>query len=216
VTCIVRNWALPVTVLMIAICGSGHGEETTGSVSPTVDLNSKIAYCKTCHGLAGQGYRGYYPMPRLAGQQTEYLQRQLRDFAEGRRWNPLMVNVARALNPSMRSELATHFRDLNPKPVGGGPRELITIGKTIYENGISDAGIAPCSFCHGPDAKGNMTSPRLAGQLYDYILKRFASWRNERQEKHAVPDSSAIMASVAQGLSEAQIAAVAAYLSDLE
>src|SRR5580704_17060354 len=108
-------------------------------------------------------------MPRLAGQKTEYLERQLQDFAEQRRWNPLMFNVARVLDPWTRSELAIHFRDLNPKPVGGAPRELIAMGKIIYEEGMSDAGIAPCYSCHGPDAKGDGAFPRLAGQLYDYI-----------------------------------------------
>jgi cytochrome c553 len=82
-------------------------------------------------GCPATGYRGYYAMPRLAGQQSEYLERQLRDFAEGRRWNPVMFNVARVLNPSMQSELAAHFKDLNPKPLGGAPRELMTMGKTI-------------------------------------------------------------------------------------
>jgi cytochrome c553 len=37
------------------------------------DLEAKIEYCKTCHGLYGQGFRGSVPMPRLAGQQAEYL-----------------------------------------------------------------------------------------------------------------------------------------------
>jgi hypothetical protein len=83
--------------------------------------------------------------PRLAGQQSEYLERQLRAFADWRRWNPVMFNVARVLNPSMQSELAAHFKDPNPKPLAGAPRELMAMGETIYEEGISDAGIAPCS-----------------------------------------------------------------------
>ena len=41
-------------------------------------LVAKLEYCKTCHGLSGQGYLGYFPMPRLAGQQPEYIEAQLR------------------------------------------------------------------------------------------------------------------------------------------
>jgi cytochrome c553 len=55
----------------------------------------------------------------------------------------------------------------------------------------------------------------LAGQLYDYILKWFESWCKDQQANLVSPDTS-VMVSIAQGLSEAQIAAVAAYLSDLE
>jgi cytochrome c553 len=208
-----RQWALSTTILAIAFVGPGRADDTISAALPNSDLQSKAAYCKTCHGLSGQGYRGYYPMPRLAGQQTEYLESQLRDFAEQRRWNPLMFNVARVLTPPMRSELAAHFRNLNPEPVGGAPDELMTMGKTIYDEGISDAGIAPCSSCHGSDAKGDGSIPRLAGQLYDYILRRFASWRNERQ---ASLETSGGMEAVAQGLSDAQISAVAAYVSNLE
>jgi cytochrome c553 len=210
-----RNLALGATVLVIASGGSGHGNDTTGSDPSTADLHSKEAYCKTCHGLGGQGYRGYYPMPRLAGQQTEYLKRQLQDFAEQRRWNPLMFNVARVLDPSMRSALAEHFSDLKSKPVGDGPPELMEMGRKIYEDGISDAGIAPCSGCHGKDAEGDGTSPRLAGQLYDYVLKRLANWR-EGGPNQASPGTAAIMEPIARSLNEAQIAAVAAYVSDLE
>jgi cytochrome c553 len=155
-------------------------------------------------------------MPRLAGQQTEYLKRQLRDFAERRRWNPIMFNVARVLNPSMQSELAAHFRDLTPEPLGGAPRALMAMGKAIYEEGISDAGIAPCSSCHGPDAEGQGEIPRLAGQLYDYILKRFVSWRKEGQVNLVSGDTADNMESIAKSLGESQTAAVAAYLSSRE
>jgi cytochrome c553 len=191
-------WALPATVLVIVLGGSGRADDTTTGALPSADLQSKAAYCKTCHGLSGEGYRGYYAMPRLAGQQTEYLERQLRDFAERRRWNPVMFNVARVLNPSMQSGLAAHFRDLTPKPLRDAPRELMAMGKAIYEGGISDAGIAPCSSCHGPDAEGQGEIPRLAGQLYDYILKRLVSWRKEGQANPASGDAPAIMEPIAK------------------
>ena len=34
-------------------------------------FQAKLEYCKTCHGLSGEGYRGYFPMPQLAGQQPK-------------------------------------------------------------------------------------------------------------------------------------------------
>jgi len=80
-------------------------------------LAGKIEYCKTCHGIAGQGYLGYFPMPRLAGQQEAYLQNQLHAFIERRRTNPVMFNVAHVLSPQMEKALADQFKDLNPKPL---------------------------------------------------------------------------------------------------
>ena len=77
----------------------------------------------------GQGYRGYFPIPRLAGQQIEYLENQLRAFVERRRPNPIMSNVAHVLSPDMIAALATKFRDFNPKPLGGGPKDLAAKGE---------------------------------------------------------------------------------------
>ena len=135
-----RKWALSATALVIVFSGSGRADDRISNALPSSDLQSKVAYCKTCHGLSGQGYRGYYPLPRLAGQQTEYLEQQLQDFAEERRSNPIMFNVARVLNPSMRPELAVHFRDLNPKRVRGAPRELMPMGKQFTRKGFQMPG----------------------------------------------------------------------------
>ena len=58
-------------------------------------------------------------MPRLAGQQPEYIENQLKAFIERRRTNPVMFNVAHVLNPAMVAALATYFGHLNPQPLGG-------------------------------------------------------------------------------------------------
>jgi cytochrome c553 len=213
---VIRRLTLPVSILGIVFSGLGHAEDTGAPALSTRDLQAKIEYCKTCHGLSGQGYRGAFPMPRLAGQQTEYFENQLQAFIERRRANPIMFNVAHVLSPSMLTALATHFRDLNPKPFGGAAKELVPKGKKIYEEGIPEANIPPCSACHGPDAKGNGPFPRLAGQLHDYVFKKLVNWSKERGQDPAKPDTSAIMEPIAHSLNESQIAAVAAYLNDLQ
>src|SRR6202158_3946773 len=106
----------------IAVSAAGHAEDKGKAAVPKQELEAKTAYCKTCHGVQGQGFRGAFPMPRLAGQQPEYLQNQLQAFIERRRTNPVMFNVADVLSPSLLSGLAEHFRGLNPNPLGGGPR----------------------------------------------------------------------------------------------
>ena len=207
---------LPAAIFVIVFSAAGRAEEKSPDTISPQELQAKIAYCKTCHGVSGQGFRGSYPMPRLAGQQTEYLENQLRAFIERRRTNPIMFNVAHVLSPSMVTALATHFKDLNPKPLGDAPRELVAAGKTIYEQGLPEANVPPCVSCHGPEAKGDGAFPRLAGQLHDYIFKKLVNWSKERGQDPAKPDTSALMEPIAHGLTEPQIAAVAAYLSYLE
>src|ERR1700719_178351 len=147
----------------IVASAAAHAEDKGTSAVPKQELEAKIAYCKTCHGVSGQGFRGAFPMPRLAGQQPEYLENQLQAFIEHRRTNPVMFNVAHVLSPPMLKALSTHFKDLNPKPLGGAPKELVAEGKKIYEDGIPSAEVPPCASCHGPDAKGADALPRLAG-----------------------------------------------------
>ncbi|HUZ91647.1 MAG TPA: c-type cytochrome, partial [Methylocella sp.] len=141
----------------------------------------------------------------------EYLENQLRAFIERKRTNPVMSNVAHALSPSMIAALAAHFRDLNPNPFGGAPKEPLALGKTIYELGLPEANVPACAACHGPDAKGHGLIPRLAGQLFPYTVKELTNWSKERGENVA-----AVMMPTSHNLTQSQIAAVAAYVSNLK
>jgi cytochrome c553 len=202
-------WIAFQAALPVSIAAAAHAETSAA-------VKAKIDYCQTCHGLSGQGFRGAAPMPRLAGQQPEYLENQLKAFVERRRENKYMFGVAHVLSPEMITALATHFNEMNPKPLGGAPRDSVEAGKKIYESGVPQSDIPPCAQCHGPDAKGNGPFPRLAGQLNDYIFNKLSNWSKERGLDPANPDTSAIMEPIAHGLTPQQIRAVAAYLSYLE
>lgn len=200
----------------VVISAAAHAENKAASATLQQELKAKTDYCKTCHGLQGQGFRGSFPMPRLAGQQPEYLKNQLQAFIERRRINPVMFRVAHVLSPPLLEALTNYFKNLNPKPLGGAPTELAAAGKKIYDEGVPSADVPPCASCHGPDAKGADAFPRLAGQLHDYIFRKLTGWDKERGQDPAKPDTSAIMQPIAHQLTEAQIKAVAAYVSNLE
>jgi cytochrome c553 len=200
-------------VLTVAFSASGSAQERMTAASG--GLEAKLEYCKTCHGLSGQGYLGYFPMPRLAGQQTEYIEAQLQAFIERRRTNPIMTNVAHALSPSMIAALANHFKHLNPPPFGGAPRRSIATGKRIYEEGLPEANVPACSACHGADGHGQNEIPRLAGQVYPYMVGQLTGWARVRGQGTSV-DTSAIMAPTAHNLTRSQVEAVAAYVSYLQ
>ncbi|MGN6748479.1 MAG: c-type cytochrome, partial [Xanthobacteraceae bacterium] len=177
------------------------------------EADAKLRYCEVCHGAAAQGFHGYYPIPRLAGQPTEYLKNQLQAFVEHRRTSNIMFNVGHVLSPGMINALTADFNQLNPKPLGGAPKQNLDEGKRIFENGVASASVPPCASCHGPEAKGNGPFPRLAGQLYDYITDKLTNWDKERGQNPSQPDTSAVMQPIAHSLTQPQIKAVAAYLS---
>ncbi len=207
------RWALPLTLATVLLAPAGGAAAAAVSEH---DLQAKMAYCKTCHGIDGRGFRGgYYPIPRLAGQPVKYIDNQLHAFIEHRRTNNIMFNVAHVLSPEMLAALGQRFHDLNPEPLGGAPKNLAPEGKKIFTEGIPP-NVPPCAMCHGPDAKGKDDFPRLAGQLYDYIFAKLKNWDKERGQNPNNPDTSAIMEPIAHGLTDAQIKAVAAYVSDLK
>ena len=207
---------VPALAGAVALSAAGHAYSIDRPTLAKGGFEAKISYCQDCHGRAGQGYRGYYPIPRLAGQQTLYFENQLRAFVERRRPNNIMANVAHVLSPAMIIALATHFHSFNPPPLGGAPRGLVAAGRKIFENGVPEANVAACAACHGPDAMGQGQIPRLAGQVYPYLIKELKNWGKERGQIPAHPDTSFIMAPVAHSLTRSEIEAVAAYLSYLK
>jgi len=207
---------LQTAVLASVVTATAHAEETKKATFSEKALQAKIQYCTYCHQPSGQGYVGASPIPRLAGQQTEYFKNQLQAFIDRRRVNVFMFKVAHSLSPDMLPPLAEHFSELNPKPAAAGPSELADEGKKIFEGGVPEANIPACAVCHGLEARGKGPVPRLAGQINPYIIKVLQNWGKERGQDPAHPDTSAIMEPVAHGLNESQIKAVAAYVSSLE
>jgi cytochrome c553 len=199
--------ALPMAIVAVAFSTPSHAGVSRRSVL------AKVTYCKDCHGLSAQGFRGYYAIPRLAGQQPQYLKNQLRAFVEHNRPNPIMSNVAHVLKPAMIDAIGSYFQRLNPAPLGGGPRRHVVEGRRIFQNGIPQANVAACAACHGPQATGRGEIPRLAGQVYWYVVKELTGWPKLRGQKR--PDTSIIMKPVAHSLTKSEIRAVAAYVSYL-
>jgi cytochrome c553 len=207
--------ALPVLLLSaVAVAPSIAGM----SSPPTAARISvgKAQYCGFCHGASGQGYRAFYTMPQLAGQQPEYLANQLRAFAEGRRTSSTSLRMSRvhALSPAMRTSLAEQFARRSARTAGGGPRDQVATGRSIYEGGIPEANLPACAACHGSDGQGAGANPRLAGQLYSYTLRTLLNWTSERGHGEA-EGPAAVMQPIASRLTRSQASALAAYVATL-
>ncbi|MEO8921397.1 MAG: cytochrome c [Caldimonas sp.] len=144
------------------------------------------------------------------------METQLLAFIELRRDANASMSKVHVLSVPMRTALAAHFSDLDPEPIGDGPKELVAAGRKIYAEGIPEANVPACSACHGPEAKGKAQISRLAGQLYPYTVKELDGWVKERGHDPGKADIASVMTPIAHALSHSQIAAVAAYLSYLK
>ncbi len=208
---VLSSIALATALIAVGSFGSASAAPRAASHG---SVQAKIEYCEICHGAGGQGFYGYYAMPRLAGQQPGYIVDQLHDFAHGERHTAIMGPVARGVSPSMYGAIAAHFHAMNPAPLGGGSGGNVALGRDIFMNGIPESNVPACWACHGADAHGAREIPRLAGQLPSYLTKALANWYEQRGSKSA-GGLSALMVPTTHNLTRAQIAAVAAYVSGL-
>jgi cytochrome c553 len=168
-----------------------------------------VRNCTWCHG---GGAQGYMPAPRLAGQRPQYLENQLVDFRDHQRDNPFsklyMWGAAGNLERQRIHDLAAYFSQLPPMAANDGDRQLVAVGRTLYEEGNPDSNVVACIACHGPNAQGVREIPRLGGLAYTYLRRRLEQWGEGYHAAVGPP-----MPSIASKLSENQIEALASYLS---
>jgi cytochrome c553 len=190
------------TVIAAAIC---YGVSLVAAHAESLAVRN----CTWCHGTGAQGYT---PAPRLAGQRAQYLEKELVSFHTRTRDNPLsqlyMWGAAAHLSPETVRYLATYFSTLPPRAANDGFRDAAALGQTIYQRGMPDSNIVACVVCHGPNAEGVGEIPRLGGLAYAYLKRRLAQW-GEGYHAAAGPP----MPSISGKLSQAQIDALASYLS---
>ena len=150
--------------------------------------------------------------PRLAGQRAQYIESQLRSFAEHTRDNPFskqyMWDAVAALPAHEARDLAIYFAALTPKAANDGNRDLAARGRTIYLEGIPESNIVSCYACHGPNAEGVRDIPRLGGLAYFYLKGRLEQWGKGYHSGRESP-----MPFVASTLGPDEIEALASYLS---
>lgn len=167
--------------------------------------------CAWCHGPSLQGYT---TAPRLAGQKSAYLEKQMLNFQTHARDNPLsqqvMWGAAGTVNPDVAHEMSIYISTLDAEPANDGNRDLENDGRAIYQNGNAAANVPSCLVCHGPEAQGTGAIPRLGGLSYRYLERRLEQWGEGYHASAMFP-----MPAVASKLSEDEIKAMASYLSFL-
>ena len=179
------------------------------SAAASPEPPSGATVCAPCHGESGNSAVPVYP--NLAGQQTEYLHKQLADFAKGRRTNEAMTA---ALAPMPRGDfpaLVAYYGAQPPASGRTGDAALAMAGRKLFDDGDWPAGIPPCRSCHGERGAGRDRYPRLAGQNAAYIVQQLADFKAGTRHN----DTRRVMREVAARLDDAQMKALAEYLAGL-
>lgn len=190
---------------------------STGSVSAwAVDPETlaqrgagQTAACASCHGKDGGGQASF---PRLAGMNSAYLRKQLQDFAEGSRANPVMQPIAKALSPAERTAISSYYAALPipAAPAATVPPDADSPGARLATRGRWEKGVPACVQCHGPGGIGvGDHFPAIAGQPAGYLAAQLQAWRTGTRKN----DPLELMRHLSRRLSEDEIDAVAAWFA---
>lgn len=199
---------------LVAAMFSGFSAVTLAQTAPSAAVPKHVqeiitGRCALCHGIEGESASAVYP--RLAAQHPDYLQKQLKDFRDGRRKSDTMSEMAKDLKDEDIATLANYFAGKKAGARQPGDADLAAVGKYIFHKGNSYSGVAACASCHGQNGHGTAQLPRLAGQHPAYVetqLKEF----NKRERTN----DNAIMHSIASKLTELEIKAVSVYIGGLQ
>lgn len=158
--------------------------------------------CFSCHGLDGAG--DGVSVPRLAGLDAGYLQKQLADYALQTRSDPVMSPIARWLDDEEQHAVAVWYAAMpSPAATPAGPPP------GIWLNGAPERGVAACASCHGVVGEGiGAGNPAVHGQPAAYTLDQLRRWkRGERRN-----DPQGVMARAVAGLTDAEMRTIAVWL----
>ncbi|ABD79340.1 c-type cytochrome [Saccharophagus degradans] len=218
---------LKVAFVVLGLGGLAQGAMAEGNAAEGEKL---AASCSACHGSDGNSPSPMFP--KLAGLGEKYLVDQLKAIRNANGANPKaasrsipeMTGLLDKMSDQDLANLAAFF-DSKPMQLSGAKKaevqlnsgqkvDALKLGEQIYRAGNLETAVPACSGCHSPTGKGNEPAgfPRLGGQHADYIAKQL---RDFRAGNRTTDGDAQIMRGVAKHLSDAELEAVANYISGL-
>lgn len=186
--------------------------------APDVTIGKGLyAVCAACHGPNGEGNLAFNA-PKLAGQNTWYLERQLHLYKSGARGTHERDHFGKTMAP-MAATLAD----------GSAVADVVAYIATLPDTrpastiiGNADKGRArwaTCASCHGAEGQGiaATNAPRLQGMNDWYMARQLANFRDGVRGAHAQDVYGGQMALISDMLvDEAAIGDIVAYINSRE
>jgi cytochrome c553 len=158
--------------------------------------------CAACHGMDGKSTLA--EIPRLAGQQSGFITLQMILFREGIRQVPAMQAPTEKLSDTDIEAVAAYYAGLpSAAPEDRTPRDA-----ALMARGQAISAARNCGVCHLPNYAGRAQMPRLTHQHEGFLAHTMAEYRDGQRIGIDTQMNGAV-----QGLSNADIAALAHYLA---
>lgn len=195
---------------LVAAAVANGAQESRDALNarPNLDKGAQLfKTCAVCHETSGGGTPDGH-VPRISGQHFSVLVKQLVDYRNHRRWDPLMefASDSHLLKSAQDlADVAAYISEIETLPEVGvsvGSGEYLSRGTEVYARS--------CASCHGKSGNGSgrRTIPRVAGQNYAYLVRQMHDAVEGRR-----PNFSAAHVQLLKGLDYADIMGVADYLA---
>ena len=194
-----------------SVTALSHAQEAKGDVEAG---KQKIAMCIGCHGIPG--YQASFPevhkVPMISGQSAKYISAALVAYQKGERKHPTMRGIAESLSEKDIADVSAYYEQHGKTgaelPVKPAREPSVQVAELLKKGA--------CVSCHGDNfAKPiDPSYPKIAGQHADYLFVALKSYKVERNAN--VGRGNAIMGGVAKQFTNAELKALANYVSSLD
>ncbi len=178
-------------------------QEDARLLEPLVKTGRKVAaFCANCHGDGGNSSKP--DVPNLAGQNAYYLLQQLREFGgTQRKTSEFKRRLVNAMSADEKVGMVVFYagQEVTYKPAANAA--LAKRGEALY--------LKACADCHDRDGRGAREYSRIAGQQAPYLTQSLQGYRDGTG-----PRLHRQMAQEIKPMSDADIAAIVAYVSSMK
>jgi cytochrome c553 len=181
------------------VCHNAHSPKIAAAAAKVTGNiaagKRRAASCASCHGADGISPNETWPS--LAGQSATYLVKITTAYKSGDQKDVMMTPLAKELSDTDIQDLAAYYASLPCKGSGTGTGSgNAAAGKALAKN---------CASCHGETGIAtNPAWPLIAGQTPGYLVNVLKAFRTGLRK-------DPMMAGVSRGLSDSDIANLAAY-----
>jgi cytochrome c553 len=215
----------------LGLVAVAQGASAAGNAEAGADL---VTVCAACH--ADDGNSPAPAFPKIAGLGEKYLLKQLRDIQAWDKETDAelkpktgrqvveMTGMLRNMEDQDLQDIAAYYnsqaiqlsgaREMQVQLNSGIMVDSLPLGERVWRSGNLNTGVPACTGCHTPSGLGNDPAgfPRLSGQYAEYIEKQL---RDFRAGNRINDGDSMMMRLVAERMSDAEIKAVANFISGL-
>jgi cytochrome c553 len=197
-----------------AASASAASKAAAAAAPEPKSLEGKTAMCMGCHALPRYQttFPEVYKVPMIWGQGAGYIAAALTEYKTGGRKHPTMRAIATTLSDQDIKEMAAYFSSHGKDDDGAIPDKL---------SKEPDAQVAPllqkaaCVSCHGANLSKPIdpSYPKIAGQHADYLFVALKAYKTDNNP--VIGRTNPIMGAIAKQFSNAELKALAGYVSSL-